>query len=420
MRLEFNKKKYEINKENKKHYYLDICSLGKGGMAEVRLVLDPIRTVQAYMMGKEESRENIEKTEEKVKGRLRKNPSSFDNKWDSFFEPHRRKYLRYSALKVMLPNTQSKTEHRYRFLREAYLGHLASQKDRKTEKSGKHIVMHHDSNADEFYPVFEYSQTMTDKKKDMNIDIDTLEIPSNLFINMMFINGLLSHKEIRKLGVLPKLDYLIGCCDSLSHIHNLGIIHRDIKFDNFLARNTGRGLEVRLSDFGLARIYNEDSEKDRLNRLTSEDSIMGTVNYMAPEQAEGFFNATKQSDIYSIGVMMFNLFTPNQFPFSGGTVYQILNSITDHSSKAPSPRSYSINFFKKFDPENKLEEMILKSLEKDQSSRYNSVEELKRDLLSYRDFVENKELGRYSGEDSTILKISPEISVDFDADTDVM
>ena len=97
-----------------------------------------------------------------------------------------------------------------------------------------------------------------------------------------------------------KLDYCIQICKALAYAHNNGVIHRDIKPANILVTEDHR---VKILDFGIAQLRRMDSEKTR------NDLVMGSLGYMSPEQQTSSASITLQSDIYSLGVLMYELFT---------------------------------------------------------------------------------------------------------------
>src|SRR5436309_11731390 len=163
---------------------------------------------------------------------------------------------------------------------------------------------------------------------------------------------------------------LLQCCRALQAAHERGIVHRDFKPDNvFLVDRDGRTDFVKLVDFGIAKLTDQTSA-----HLTQTGTVIGTPAYMSPEQAAGEPSIDARSDVYSLGVTMFQMFT-GKVPFAeaGPSFGRIL---TAHLSQPP-PLPRMLN------PEipAQLEEIILKTLEKNPDDRYQSMSELHDALL---------------------------------------
>ncbi len=142
---------------------------------------------------------------------------------------------------------------------------------------------------------------------------------------------------------------------ALAYAHKQGILHRDIKPSNVLINNDG---QMYLADFGLARIAQAGES------TLSSDSIMGTPQYISPEQARGDKDLDAGTDIYSFGVMMYEMVV-GQVPFSADTPFSIIH---DHIY-TPLPLPRSIN---KKVPES-VERVLLKALAKERADRYADV-----------------------------------------------
>ena len=133
------------------------------------------------------------------------------------------------------------------------------------------------------------------------------------YISMAFVDGVDLKQVLRQRGGLPRdegFDVAIQVADGLEAIHEEGIIHRDLKSSNIM--RDARGV-VRLMDFGIAK----QSQGDTLQGLTATGMIVGTPEYMSPEQARGQ-RLDVRSDVYSMGVVMYELFT-GRVPFRGDT-----------------------------------------------------------------------------------------------------
>ncbi len=136
------------------------------------------------------------------------------------------------------------------------------------------------------------------------IDRGITEEGSPFFI-MDFVEGTTLAK-IMKQGSLTakrKFDLIIQVCKGLAYAHKNGVVHRDVKPANILIDAERNAI---LTDFGIAQFYRNGDGKDK---LTKDGLILGTPSYMSPEQETGSGEVTAESDIYSLGVIMYEMFT---------------------------------------------------------------------------------------------------------------
>lgn len=152
-----------------------------------------------------------------------------------------------------------------------------------------------------------------------------------------------------KLAVDDALRIVPQLCDALQFAHGRGVIHRDIKPENILIEESGH---VKITDFGLAKLGEVD---DRLGR-TGTRQVMGTVHYMAPEQIERPREVDHRADLYSLGVVFYELLT-GELP---------IGRFSPPSTKAGSSRH--------------VDHVVMKSLEKEPDRRYDSADEVRGDL----------------------------------------
>lgn len=160
------------------------------------------------------------------------------------------------------------------------------------------------------------------------------------------------------LGNIIKIMDQILSAMSLAHKHN--VIHRDLKPQNILMDKHGN---IKIADFGIAVALNQNS-------VTQTNSAIGSVHYMSPEQTRGGL-VTKQSDIYSLGIILYELITGN-VPFNGDSAVSI--ALKHAQEPIPSIRKQDPNI-----PQ-PLENVVLKATAKDPRDRYNSAKEMKDDL----------------------------------------
>jgi len=169
------------------------------------------------------------------------------------------------------------------------------------------------------------------------------------------------------IGVRPKeelLELLAQACEGLSFAHERGIIHRDIKPANILVSNAGRRPVAKLVDFGVALVGQSD--------LTEKGEWMGTVNYMAPEYLDSG-QAVPASDLFAMGVILYEILSGGRRPFEGGTASAVLNAIL-RLAPAPLPPAEVQNL----NPA--LLDVVNRALAKAPGDRHPSAEALAQDL----------------------------------------
>jgi len=189
----------------------------------------------------------------------------------------------------------------------------------------------------------------------------------NYYYTMELIDGVsLEEIVIKRLPV--SLDRAVRIISSvakaLDYTHKRGIVHRDIKPSNIMIDKSGR---VKLTDFGLAL-------QDKATRLTTEGGLIGTPEFMSPEQIYGQ-TATALSDIYSLGVVFYELMTGSS-PFEAETALAVIERIKTEDPEPPR----SIN--PEISPE--IEEIIMKMIDKNPADRYQDCREIRLDLKLYR------------------------------------
>ena len=203
---------------------------------------------------------------------------------------------------------------------------------------------------------------------------DVGEEEGNYYIVMEYIEGRNLKELVKKRGNLTLFetsDIMLQLTDGLAQAHESYIVHRDIKPQNILMLENGM---IKITDFGIALAVNSLS-------VTQTNSVMGSVHYLPPEQASGK-GSTIKSDIYSLGVLMFELLS-GRVPFKGDTAVEIALK----HMKDPFPSLRKINP----DIPQAVENIILKACAKNPKNRYNNVREMHDDILTSLDDNRNNE-----------------------------
>jgi serine/threonine-protein kinase len=212
------------------------------------------------------------------------------------------------------------------------------------------------------------------------------------FIATEYIDGDTLRQKIRSasLGLNEVLEIATQVAGALSAAHAAGIIHRDIKPENIMVRSDGY---IKLLDFGLAKLATSKSvttdteapTKALVN--TDAGTVMGTANYMSPEQAKGT-KVDSRTDLWSLGAVVYEMVT-GHVPFSGETPTETISLILQ---REPTPLAHYVQ-----EVPAELERIIDKTLTKDREQRYQSAKDLLIDLRNLKRRLEvNAEIDRTS------------------------
>ncbi len=199
------------------------------------------------------------------------------------------------------------------------------------------------------------------------------------FIASEFIKGETLRRKIRNLSLAETLDVAVQIASALEAAHNVGIVHRDIKPENIMIRPDGL---VKILDFGIAKLTEKKAEPIEVEAATaikaggtSAGMIIGTANYMSPEQARGK-TVDARSDIFSFGIVLYEMLSGKP-PFDGENVLDVIGSILH---KEPAPLDSS-------EMPNDLQRIVAKCLRKNCDERYQTADL----LVDLRDFKQELE-----------------------------
>lgn len=244
------------------------------------------------------------------------------------YKAYHEKLNRMVALKILLAGKNSNERTRQRFLREIEM---------MAQLQHKGIVQIYDSGEQE----------------------------EELYLAMEYVDGKPLNQMREEIPLQEKIYIIQQVLEALYDAHQKGIIHRDIKLENILITTGGF---PKIADFGLAKKI----EDEEFTKLTKSGAILGTLHYMAPEQARGEINSLDaRTDIYAVGVCLYYLLTA-RFPHEGTTQQQLLNRIIHNE---PTPPSKYVSLLR-----HDLEAILLKALEKEKTLRYLTAQHFAEDL----------------------------------------
>ena len=184
-----------------------------------------------------------------------------------------------------------------------------------------------------------------------------------LYMVLEFVRGETLDNILQRRGALPSEEAIPVFCqvlDGINHAHELGIVHRDIKPANMMLTENGT---LKVLDFGIARLLGSA-------RMTRAGNIIGTLEYMAPEQVKGQ-ETDARSDIYALGMMLYEVLT-GKLPFDTENEFELMKLQTEEMPAPPRSINPAI-------PES-VEEAILRAIQKDPNARYQTAGEM-RDIL---------------------------------------
>jgi serine/threonine-protein kinase len=211
--------------------------------------------------------------------------------------------------------------------------------------------------------------------------------------------GTLLDRE-RSLSPERTADLLVPVISAIMAVHEAGIIHRDLKPANiFLAKTRHGGVVPKVLDFGISKMTGgvEDGGSSPFS-LTATEALLGTPYFMSPEQVLGARNATRQSDQYALGVVLYRCVT-GRLPFKTPELYPTLRAI--ESGQFRPPRELVPEISERFDA------MIRKAMHRDPAERFESVHALGAELLQHASPLIKAQWGHVFGEAAASLDVPP-------------
>jgi serine/threonine protein kinase len=186
----------------------------------------------------------------------------------------------------------------------------------------------------------------------------------DFFMVMEFVRGQTLDEAIRRTGAMAferALPLLCQALEGIDHAHRMGIIHRDIKPANMMLTESG---SIKVMDFGIARVLGSA-------RMTRQGSIVGTIEYMSPEQVRGL-ESDARSDIYSLGILLYEMLT-GRVPFSSDSEFDLMKAQIEEAPVPP--RNFAMHI------PLPVEQAIMRSLAKKPEARYQTAGEFRAILL---------------------------------------
>jgi serine/threonine protein kinase len=208
---------------------------------------------------------------------------------------------------------------------------------------------------------------------------DANDVNGRHYLAMEFIDGPNLEQLVREQGPLPPgmaCEIIRQAANGLDHAAEREMIHRDIKPANLLLQpsKNSQSFLVKILDFGLARLNDNGLQKSSGTILVKENTVMGTPDFLSPEQARDLHKVDHRSDLYSLGATFYFLLT-GKVPFPGGTT---MEKLVRHGSEEPRPLT---DFRQDVPPE--VQGIIRRLMAKNPDDRYQSAQEAARALTAY-------------------------------------
>ena len=196
------------------------------------------------------------------------------------------------------------------------------------------------------------------------------------FMVMEFVRGETLDSVLRRTGGMPVdrgINLFCQALEGIDHAHRMGIVHRDLKPANIMLTDSG---SIKVMDFGIARVLGSA-------RMTRQGNIIGTIEYMSPEQVRGQ-ETDARSDIYSLGMLLYEMLT-GRVPFTHNSEYELMRSQIEDAPTPPRDFAPHIPL--------PVEEAIMRSLAKKAEARFQSAGEFRKALLASIPAITSSSLG---------------------------
>jgi serine/threonine protein kinase len=183
---------------------------------------------------------------------------------------------------------------------------------------------------------------------------------NDFFMIMEYVKGHTFERMIKQFGAMPvqrAVQLFAQALEGIAHAHRLGVIHRDLKPANVMLMDSGL---IKVMDFGIARVLGS-------NRITRTGNVIGTIEYMSPEQVRGE-ETDARSDIYSAGILLYEMLT-GRVPFDSASEYELMRRQVEDAPMPP-------RLFTKEIPV-KVEQVIMRALAKKPEARFQSADEFR-------------------------------------------
>jgi serine/threonine-protein kinase len=220
------------------------------------------------------------------------------------------------------------------------------------------------------------------------------------YILMELAEGFSLRQIINQYRILP-IDFIVTVtvqlCSALEEAHRLGIVHRDIKPENIIANQTPNGWQVKILDFGIAKLYNQTDIG-----LTQDGSAMGTPQYMSPEQCMGE-QVDGRSDIYSVGILVYEMLA-GRTPFKAPSVSAV--AIQQVQEIPPPPHTFNLNV------PSEIEKVVLSALEKNPELRPQTASQFAQQMIQAANSVVKSQTANISVGQISAPEVKPEFEID--------